>query len=137
MQAMSVPIAGVFADRSRRVIALTALIALLSLADLFMTLTFLRTVGMSEANPVARMVMSYGSPTYLVVWKLASIAVASTVFWLARRRRLAEAGCWVCVAVLVWLTVRWIHYSQEVETATPLIHVLASGECPTWVTMAE
>lgn len=67
MQAMSVPIAGVFADRSRRVISLTALIALLSLADLFMTLTFLRTVGMSEANPVARMVMSYGSPTYLVV----------------------------------------------------------------------
>lgn len=123
------------AARSHRVWLLTFTIALLSLTDLFITLTYLRSIGMPEGNPIARMIMSYNSPALLITWKLATIAVTSMIFILGRHRRIAEIGCWLCVCVLGWLTFRWIDYTHEVTKATPLIHVLAAGECGTWVKM--
>lgn len=119
--------------RANRVALLVLLIAVLSLADLFMTMEHLRGVGMSEANPIARMVMSYNSPAILVSWKLATILLTSLIFLMARTRRLAEIGCCVCLCALVWLTVRWLNYSDEIARATPAVHALAQFESDTWV----
>lgn len=129
--------AGWLSQRENRVVALTLLVALLSVTDLIITLTYLQTIGMSEANPIARLVMSYNSPSVLIAWKLATIALTSLIFFVGRRKRVAELGCWVCVAVLVWLTVRWETYAHEVSKVTPVIHVLASGDCPGWVSMPQ
>jgi hypothetical protein len=119
------------------VLLLTGLIALLSLCDLVITLTYLRSVGMPEGNPIARMVMSYNSPTVLIAWKLATIVLTSLVFVVGRRRAVAEVGCWTCLLVLGWLTQRWITYTHEVSHVTPVVHVLAAGggESGNWVTM--
>ena len=129
--------AGWLSRRENRVVALTALIALLSLSDLVITMMFLRTIGMSEGNPIARLVMSYNSPAMLIAWKLATVALTSLIFVVGRKRGVAEAGCWVCAGVLVWLTVHWGNYAHEVSDQTPVMHVLAAGECPGWVSMTK
>lgn len=129
--------AGWLSRRENRVVALTGLIALLSLSDLVITLMFLRTIGMSEGNPIARLVMSYNSPAMLIAWKLATVALTSLIFVVGRKRGVAEAGCWVCAGVLVWLTVHWSNYAHEVSDQTPVMHVLAAGECPGWVSMTQ
>lgn len=120
-------------SRANRVTLVVALVALLSLADLYMTMVHLRGVGMSEGNPIARMVMSYNSPAILVGWKLATILLTSLIFLIARQRRIAEIGCYVCLGALVWLTIRWSEYSHEIAKATPAVHVLAHLESETWV----
>ena len=46
-------------DRSRRVILLIVGIAVLSLADLIVTLWHLTSVGMAEANPIAAWIITF------------------------------------------------------------------------------
>lgn len=99
--------------RARRVWCLVSLIVLLSLADLFLTMTYLQSVGMGEANPVARVVMSYNSPALLVAWKCATVSLAVLIFAVFRHRRSAEVACWLCAIVLVALTAHWMNYNQE------------------------
>ncbi len=123
--------------RALRVYTLMAAIVLMSAADLYMTLTHLSGVGMGEANPIARWVMSYGSPWLLGVWKFGCIGLACLIFTIARYRRSGEIACWTCLAVLTALTVHWIAYSAEASTLTPQMHIIASGEAANWVRMGE
>lgn len=99
--------------RSSRVWLLTAAIVLMSVADLLITLTYLRSSGMFEGNPVARWVISHGSSGLLVVWKLGSVLLACAVFAKFRRRWSTELACWGCCLVLVWLLVQWKAYADE------------------------
>ena len=121
--------------RSSRVIALVLTIVLLSLADLYITLMYLHSGGMGEANPLARWIMGHGSPALLVAWKTATVAVASLLLYRHRRNRTAEFGAWVCLLILVWLTMRWAQYSDEVHRLTPQIHTIGATEQTRWVTM--
>lgn len=119
--------------RAWRVMGLTIAIASMSLVDLYITLLYVRSVGMGEANPLARWVIEHFSPQVLVAWKLLTVVVACTIFAVARRTRAAEVGAWVCCAVLVWLTVRWITYSTEVTHLTPVLHILSQTDTAKWV----
>jgi hypothetical protein len=121
--------------RPRRVVALILTIVLLSLADLYITLVYLHSGGMGEANPVARWIMGHGSPVLLTLWKFATVGVAVAIFFLTRHTRAAECGAWACVMMLTWLTVRWCAYSDEVQKITPNIHYLADVEHSRWVSM--
>lgn len=123
--------------RAVRVMTLTAVVAFLGVLDLVFTLTYLRTVGMPEGNPIARMVMSYNSPAMLIAWKCATILASSFIFYLARRRITAELACWFCAFVLVWLTARWVNFAYEVEHVTPFVHALSECESRTWVSMID
>ena len=115
---------------------LVVTIIVLSVADLYMTLAHLRSAGMGEANPLARMVISYQSPLLLSLWKLACVGLASLIFVLARYRRSAEAACWVCCLVMTGLTVHWINYSNEAAAATQEIGNLLGGDRPAdWVSI--
>jgi hypothetical protein len=115
-----------------------ATIVLLSTADLSMTLTYLRSVGMGEANPLARYVMSFNSPALLALWKFASVGVACLIFHIARHKRCGELACWACLAVLSALTLHWIDYSSQVQLLTAQLHVAQQGDpLGTWVQMAE
>jgi hypothetical protein len=119
--------------RGWRVAALTVAIAVLSGADLYITLLYLGSVGMSEANPVARWIMATSSTGFLVWWKSLSVGLACMIFWATRRHRSSEAAAWVCCAVLVWLTVRWTAYSHEVANLTPVIGTVSLIEDGRWV----
>lgn len=119
--------------RAWRVVGLTIAIALMSLVDLYITLLYVRSVGMGEANPLARWVIEHFSPAVLITWKLLTIAIACSIFGIARRTRAAEIGAWVSCAVLVWLTVRWTDYSREVAHLTPVLHVISQSDTAKWV----
>ena len=97
--------------RALRVWLLLLTIIVLSFADLYMTLAHLRSAGMGEANPLARLVISYQSPLILSLWKCACVALACLILVLARFRRSGEIACWVSCAVLTVLTIHWMQYS--------------------------
>ena len=121
--------------RAIRVWLLVATIVILSMADLYMTLTQLRGAGMGEANPLARLVMSYNSPTLLSVWKCACVFIACVILVAARHRWSGEAASWVCAAVLTALTVHWAMYCAEAATLTNQISTMQADPPPNWVSM--
>ena len=82
--AQSTPLTHSQRRRALRVWVLVATIVVLSLSDLYMTLAHLRSVGMGEANPLARIVISYNSPALLSAWKCSCVALAAMILILAR-----------------------------------------------------
>lgn len=128
---------GVVSRRPIRVFLLSVAIVMMSLADLQITMTFLRSGGMGEGNPLARLVMEHGSQTLLVVWKCASVAFACLIFCKYRTHRCAEIACWVSFIVLTWLLVRWINYSEEAWKLTPALHAMHEADVGQWVRMAD
>lgn len=125
--------------RVLRVWILMAAVAVLSAADLYMTLTYLRTVGMGEANPLARWVIGYNSAWLLAAWKGASIALACLIFYVFRARRSGEFAAWVCMLILAALSVHWLRYASQVELLTPTLHVVAqqADAAGNWVTLTD
>lgn len=119
--------------RAWRVMILTAAVLAMSLVDLHITLLYVRSVGMGEANPLARWVMMHFSPSVLIWWKLLTVALACAIFVTARRTRIAELGAWVACGLLVWLTIRWMIYSDEITVLTPVLHTLSEHESAKWV----
>lgn len=119
--------------RSWRVLMLTAAVLVMSLVDLHITLLYVRTVGMGEANPLARWMMMHFSPNVLIWWKLLTVSLACAIFVMARRTRIAELGVWVACGLLVWLTIRWTIYSDEITVLTPVLHTLSEHESAKWV----
>lgn len=125
-----------FRTRGARVCWLVLAIIVMSAADLHMTLTHLTSIGMGEANPIARLVMSAGSPALLVVWKVASVMLACAAFCIGRKRPLAEIAAWFCVLVLVWLMLQWSAYAAEMTRVCPSLHMAMQAEAGgLWVTM--
>jgi hypothetical protein len=121
--------------RPARVIILLVAVIALSLGDLYMTLFHLQSVGMVEANPLAREVIDLKSPPMLAAWKLATVAVTVSLLLLVRRTRSGEVGAWLCVAVLTWLTLRWIDYSEALAELPPDVAVEVARRDPNWVAM--
>lgn len=124
------------AGRARRVVLLLAAVLLMSLGDLYMTLTYLLNVGLLEWNPIARAVMVLDMPGLLIGWKVASLGLGLGILYWARRSRNGELGAWVCFAVLSWLTVHWALYNAEIKELTPAIAEMGSLRDHRWVTMA-
>ncbi|MCC5786677.1 MAG: hypothetical protein JJU33_08255 [Phycisphaerales bacterium] len=110
--------------RTRRVAMLVFAIVVLSIADLYFTLTFLLSTGMVEANPVARLVIEQGSPWVLGAWKLAMVLLPAAIFLCFSKRKLSEAAAWVCFIALGALAVQWKVYTDRVHEMTPYISML-------------
>lgn len=123
--------------RPFRVTCLTVAIILMSLADLYITITYLRTVGMGEGNPIARYVIQHGSQSLLIAWKCASVALASLIFLRYRDRKIVEAATWFAFGVLLLLLIQWIGYANEAWRLTPALHTLPDAESAMWVQMGE
>lgn len=104
-----------FANRQTRVRILLACVVVMSLVDLDLTLVYARSTGMVEQNPIARQIMSTGSAWLLVAWKLFTVSVAVGLLYHARKHRAGELGSWLCIAVLCWLTARWLTYNDELQ----------------------
>lgn len=127
------------AGRPRRVVLLIIAIVLMGLADLLLTLTYMRGVGMIEANPIARYMLSIGRERQLILYKLASLGLCCGTLYLIRRHRKAEVCAWVCSAIMVVLSIHWTRYNVAMES---LRHEMAEialqgGSGDPWVTLAE
>ena len=125
--------------RAIRVWLLVGTIIVLSIADLYMTLAHLRSAGMGEANPLARMVISYQSPLLLSLWKAACVGLAALILILARFRRSGEVASWTCLLLLTALTIQWFNYATEAATLTRQIsEISGSPDQPgNWVTIGQ
>lgn len=121
--------------RGYRVVALLLVIVILSLADLYMTMTHAMSFGMLEQNPVARLIMEHGTPAGLVAWKLITVGFAAWVMYRLRARPSAELGALFCVCVLTWLTFRWATYNDQVAELTQDLTGIDKLTDPAWVTM--
>jgi hypothetical protein len=132
-------LAGLFGPnrRTTRLIAALAILAVLSLVDLWLTLMFATSVGMLESNPIARAVMAMGCPNLLAAWKIACVGLACGFLFYARRSRWSEPAAWFCVLLLVWLTVRWTAYVGEMHQLTGLIDQAALVGDPKWVVLSD
>jgi hypothetical protein len=105
-----------WSSREWRVAVLVAMIAVVSLGDLYMTLTYLNNGGMAEGNPVARWVMSLGCPWLLTVWKIGMVIFTCTVLFVFKKRGTTEVAAWVCCIAMAWLSVQWSVYVRDVGT---------------------
>lgn len=121
-------------SRQTRVLSLLLAVVVMSLADLGMTLTHLTTIGMLEANPIARWIMQLQSPTLLVLWKLATLGVAGAILLKARRLACGEIAAWICTAILLWLMIRWSVYLDHIALlGSADLHAIAEGRLHTFV----
>lgn len=100
--------------RSRRVVLLVALIAILSVGDLIATLTFLRSIGMQEINPLAAFIIQNQSETGLILFKFGSVVCCVSLILLIRHFRQGEVAAWIAAIILVGLTVHWHTYTHHV-----------------------
>lgn len=124
------------AARRRRVALAILGIVIFSLADLYFTILYARTVGMSEANPIARLVMSMNSPALLSLWKCASVAAACLIFWAFRHKWTTELAAMACMILLGMLAVWWWMYTRELPAYTSSFHTLAHTES-NWVRFGD
>ncbi len=123
----------VFRQRRSRVVLLGSAIAAMSVVDLYMTLLYLTHTGMSEANPLARLIISYQSPAVLGVWKALTVSLCVGILYLIRERRSAELGAWVGVAVLGWLMVHWARYADCKRDVPAEFHLVGPQIDPKFV----
>jgi len=103
-------------SRAQRVTILLIATFLMCMADLALTLTFVTSIGMVEANPLARSVMEHGSPLLIVLWKLATVVLGLGILFWARRNKGAEVGTWVCFAAMAALSIHWLSYTGAVSS---------------------
>jgi hypothetical protein len=110
-------------------------VILMSLGDLYMTLQYVMHFGLLEANPMARALMQYGSPTALIAWKLCTLILAAGILFYARRRLSAELGVLFCCGVMTWLTVRWMDYMEQMAHVSRETQALVQQDESKWVTL--
>ena len=88
----------------------------LSIADLVVTITHLKTIGMAEANPIAAYLIRATNSTWiLAAYKLATVGISVTLLYLARRHRVGEIATWSALAILVAMSVSWHNYASYVD----------------------
>ena len=110
---------------------------LMGLADLVLTLTYVQTVGMSEANPLARWLMQFNSVTIVVLFKFATIALSSGLVLWRRTTRTAEIGAWLCLLVMIMLTIRWVWFIGAFSSLAQEVGVAALEMDPNFVRIGE
>lgn len=120
--------------RSRRVVILLGGIVVLSVLDLVMTLAYLLTIGMQEANPIAAMVIeSTNSALSLTCFKLLTLLIAGWCIFRIRTHTSGEAAAWVCLAILVALSIQWHFYAAHYAEPESLTMVVAGTYDEYWL----
>ncbi len=115
------PLSHTFTPRARgiRVMLLLFATMLLCLGDLWMTLTYVTTVGLYESNPIARIIMSGNSTELLIGFKLGTMLIGGVIMFCTRRHRMSELAAWACCLVMTWLAIHWANYSTQITSLTP------------------
>lgn len=123
-------------SRPRRVLALSSLVVAIGLTDLCCTLAYLRGPGMVELNPLARFLIEHGGAVSLGSFKILSLLICVGLLVRLRAKRQAECAAWVCVAVMVALTIHWAKYNAAIAQLTPYITSAFTPDAA-WVRLGE
>lgn len=108
------------------IVLLLAVVAL-SLADLIVTLIHLKTVGLVEANPLARWIINTtGSTWALAAFKGATVATCVALLYRLRHHIEGEIASWCAVGILVGMCFLWHGYTHTMLDPNEVI--LAQGE---------
>ncbi len=129
--------AAVVSARVRRVTLLVLAMVIMGLADLALTLEFLRAVGMLEANPIAREMIAIGGAGQLVRYKLFTIVLSAGLIYLLRRHRAAERCAWVSVVILLGLSAHWRVYAETIVRPDVFPDPATLAADARWVTLVE
>jgi hypothetical protein len=104
-------------DRSRRVNLLIVGIVLLSLGDLLITITYLQSTGMLEANPIAGYIIRVtGSVSILAAYKALTVGICVGLLYRLRRLVEGEVAAWCAVSILALMSFQWYHYARQFDT---------------------
>jgi hypothetical protein len=112
--------------RSRRVSVLVLGIIVLSLADLFITLAYLKANWMMEANPLAAWIIQNSrSPLALALFKIGSVGVCAALLYRPRHHRSGEVAAWCALAVLILMSVMWHDYASHFDNPEAIMEQMA------------
>lgn len=117
------------AVRARRVSVLVLAFAVLGVADLVLTLSYMGGIGLFEGNPLARALALGGGATTLAAFKLLTIALSAVILFGLRTKRSAELGAWLCVAVMSIVSLEWRKYSTAADEIVLALQVVDSPFC--------
>lgn len=123
--------------RERRVTVLVLAAIALGLVDLAFTLTYMLSIGMFEANPLARAMVEIGGARQLVVFKLFTMALSGGLLYLLRRTPAAELVAWLCLAGLLALSAHWTVYTNALATLGGTFDPRIAALDPQWVVITE
>jgi hypothetical protein len=120
--------------RSRRVTLLVASIVILSLADLIITLAYLRAHWMMEANPIAAWLIRYTQSSWtLVAYKCATMGTCVAVLYRLRKHAAGEAAAWCAVAILTVMSLMWHNYSRQFENPEDMVLAQTHTSNDSWL----
>jgi uncharacterized membrane protein len=120
--------------RERRVIELVVLIAMLGISDLLMTLTYMGSTGMIEANPIAvHLVRLTGSAASIIIFKALTMLIGLAPLYRLRRHLQAELAAWTVLLIFVGVCVAWMIYAAEMSRIDPPVFNDPSRRGPGWV----
>jgi hypothetical protein len=106
--------------RERRVFWLILVAWIANIFDLFFTLIVHEHRLLTELNPLAALVIPYGTAA-IVLYKMTMLSIGTSIFWQFRRHPLTERCAWGYAAVCLALSIWW--------------HALYSDLAPVWVTL--
>lgn len=125
----------------RRLALLICAIILMGITDLLCTLSYLTSVGLIEANPIARWVINNLGMAGLITFKAATMLFTCGALYIIRRHRAAERCAWICAVVLLLLMLHWVRFNQAIPTMSQEMILLALNEhafpIESWVTLAQ
>lgn len=125
----------------RRVALLLLATAMMGIADLLYTLTYMTGPGMMEINPLARHAVALGGTTMLIQFKLLTILMSAGILYCCRRHKTAELWAWVCVGVMFTLMMHWVHYNATITDMTHELTTIALSDGPSvpveWVRISS
>lgn len=124
-------------ERERRVLLLVLAMVLMGFTDLACTLVYMRNVGMVELNPLARLIAAEAGWVGLAAFKVATIALSTTILLALRARRQSECCAWIGVIALLILTAHWVRYNATAPSMTAVFHELAAAAPPEWVRFTD
>jgi len=126
-----------FARREVRVLWLLSTILVLSVSDLMLTVTHAATLGMAEANPLARAIIATGSTSTLALWKAGSLVPIAVLCLCYRKRAAAELCAWVGVIALSVVAVHWVLYAGHLEIITNGMVAVDHSHDHRWVVLGS
>jgi len=113
---------------------LLAGVVVLSLADLVITLTHLKTTGMMEANPIAAfLIQSTQSGVALTCFKLLTVGICVALLFVLRHRFEGELAAWCAVAILAGMSLQWHVYSSHFQNPAEVMVAQAGGYGDGWL----
>ena len=108
-------------SRSRGMARLLTGIIVLSLVDLGVTLGYMKTVGMYEANPLVQSLTRCAYPAAaIVLLKLVCTGVSVGILHWLRDTGSARLVAWLLLGVLTWLMVHWVRYGVVISAIGPV-----------------